>query len=445
MLTAIRRDSLARNSVLIMASTVVTSGLGYLFWLVAARSLDRSAIGAATALIAAATVASMVANLGIGHMFIQRLPGSTPAGWSRIVTAGLLLATMATAAAAGLAALALPRMSANFAALTAWPAAFGLVATAVAVTASALLDQVFVAHRAGHGMLLRNLALGAGKLLTLVAVTASGLSDARAVLLAWTVPSLVVTAYTMGWGLPGSGRLTLRGLGAELRPIRAALTGHHLINLGQAGPTALLPVLVTARLGTADNAHFYVAWMTASVLFMVSPAVASALYAERTNAAPVSLPRAALVVLAVTAGPGLVLFLAGGWILGLVSPGYAAAGGPLLKILVLAAIPDAITNLAVAHWRSLGLLRRCLRLNLLMAVVCVVLAWILLPAGGIVAAGWAWLAGQTVGAIAVAIRARRRPPVARPHPPGRASPRFHSRTVRPAIHSRPRSRSRSVR
>ena len=66
--------------------------------------------------------------------------------------------------------------------------------------------------------------------------------------------------------------------------MRAALTGHHLINLCQAGPSALLPVLVTARLGTAANAHFYVAWMTASVLFMVSPAVASAFYAERSNA-----------------------------------------------------------------------------------------------------------------------------------------------------------------
>jgi O-antigen/teichoic acid export membrane protein len=206
---------------------------------------------------------------------------------------------------------------------------------------------------------------------------------------------------------PGA-RLGGAGIGAELRHVQGSLGGHHLINLAQAGPTALLPVLVTARLGPEANGHFYVAWMTASMLFMVSPAVASAFYAERANAAPAGLPRAAAVVLAVTGPPALLLFFAGDWILGLFSPGFAAEGGLLLRILVLAALPDAITNLVVAHWRSLGQFRRCLRLNLLMATTCLTLTWLWLPGTGIEAAGIAWLAGQSVGAVAVAVSSVRR-------------------------------------
>ncbi len=405
MLTVVRRDSLARNSIMIMASTVATSGLGYLFWMLAARGLPPPVIGTATALISTGTVVSMVSNLGIGHLFIQRLPGTEAGGWSRIVSGGLLLGGAATVATALAAVAVLPGLAANFAFLGGAGAAAALLCCAVALTASTLLDHVFVAHRASHGMLWRNVALAAGKVAALAALTLAGLHTPAAVLLAWTVPSIAVSGWTLTAMLPRlrpGARLRATGIGAEWRHVQGALTGHHLINLCQAGPAALLPVLVTARLGTAENAHFYVAWMTASMLFMVSPAVASALYAERSNddgSAPVR--RAAAVCLVVIGGPALVLFLAGGPILGLFSPSYAAGGETLLQILVLAAIPDAITNLAVAHWRSQGRFRRCLRLNLLMAVTCLTLTWLWLPAG-IEAVGVAWLTGQGAGAVLVA-------------------------------------------
>ncbi|MET0414552.1 MAG: sugar transporter [Actinoplanes sp.] len=415
MLTAVKRDSLARNSVLIMASTVATSGLGYLFWMLAARQLPPPVIGTSTALISAGTVVSMVSNLGVGHMFIQRLPGAGSAAWSRTVSAGLLLGCAATAATAFAAAAVLPGLAANFAFLGGAGAAAALLVCAIALTASTLLDYVYVAHRSSHGMLWRNLALAGGKVAALAGLTLAGLNTPAAVLLAWTVPSLAVSARTLRSGLtrlqPGW-RPDTSGIGVEWQHVRGALTGHHLINLCQAGPAAVLPVLVTARLGTAENAHFYVAWMTASVLFMVSPAVASALYAERSNdARAATLPRAAAVTFAVIGGPALLLFLGGGWILGLFSAGYAAEGEMLLKILVLAAVPDAITNLAVAHWRSRGLFRRCLRLNLLMAVTCLTLTWLWLPGPGIEGAGIAWLTGQGAGALVVAglaVRARLR-------------------------------------
>ncbi len=84
------RDSLARNSLLIMATTVSNGALGYLYWMVAARSVPPDRIGFATAVISAATAVSMIANLGAGHLFIQRLPGSDTTTWSRVRPSGLL-------------------------------------------------------------------------------------------------------------------------------------------------------------------------------------------------------------------------------------------------------------------------------------------------------------------------------------------------------------------
>ncbi|GLW32816.1 lipopolysaccharide biosynthesis protein [Actinoplanes regularis] len=400
----VMNDSLARNSLLIMATTVVNGGLGYLYWMLAARTVAQPQVGTATALISAATALSMIANLGAGHMFIQRLPGAAPDLWSRIVGGGLFYGCAATAAAAAAGAVLVPMAAANFGFLERPDGAAALICAATAITATTLLDNVYVAHRAGHGMFVRNVGLAAGKILALVAILAAGAHSAGAVVLSWTLPTLLVSAVTIGAGLgrlrPGV-RLRLTGLGAELPHLRVALTGHHLINLTQAGPAALLPVLVTARLGPGANAHFYLAWMTASMLFMVSPAVASALYAERTNAARAGLRRAALVVLSMVGVPAALLLAAGDRILTMFSAGYAAEGGQLLQILVLAAIPDAITNLAVAHWRSRGEFQLCRRLNLARAVTCLGLTWLLLPGAGVTGAGIAWLAGQAVAALLV--------------------------------------------
>ncbi|MDI6101343.1 sugar transporter [Actinoplanes sp. NEAU-A12] len=418
LITAVRRlsrDSLARNSLLIMATTVSNGGLGYLYWMLAARSVPPNRIGTATAVISAATAVSMIANLGLGHMFIQRLPGSDTATWSRIVSCGLVLGSVATAASATVVVLIVPALSGNFAFLSGPGGAAALAAGAVAVTLTTLLDNLYVAHRSGHGMLVRNLTVAAGKTFTLIAILAAGFHGAGAVLISYILPTLLVSVVTAGIGprrlRPGA-RPTLHGLRTEFPHVRAALTGHHLINLTQAGPAALLPVLVTAVLGADANAHFYLAWMTASMLFMVSPAVASALYAERANAAPVAVSRAAVVVLAVVGVPAAVLLVAGDRILALFSAGYAVEGALLLQILVLAAIPDAVANLAVAHWRARGEFRLCRRLNLVRAVTCMVLAWLLLPGYGVTGAGVAWLTGQTAAALLVALLTltRRHPP-----------------------------------
>lgn len=403
------RDSLARNSLLIMATTVGNGGLGYLYWMVAARTVPPDRIGLATAVISAATAVSMLANLGAGHMFIQRLPGADSATWTRVVASGLTLSSAATAVTATAAALAVPVFSGNFAFLTGPGGAPALIAASLAVTLTTLLDNLWVAHRSGHGMLIRNLSIATGKIFTLAAVLAVGLQGAVAILVSYVLPTLVISLCTVAVAMrrlrpplvDGVRQPLLSGLRSEAPHIRAAITGHHLINLTQAGPAALLPVLVTAHLGSESNAHFYLAWMTASMLFMVSPAVASALYAERANAVAVPVTRAAVVVGAVVGLPTLVLMLAGDRILGLFSADYAAEGGLLLRILVLAALPDAVVNLAVAHWRSAGEFRRCRRLNLVRAVTCLSLAWLLLPGSGVTGAGIAWLTGQLAAAVLV--------------------------------------------
>ncbi len=147
----------------------------------------------------------------------------------------------------------------------------------------------------------------------------------------------------------------------HLREMASSFLGQHLITVAAMLAGYLLPVLVVARLSAADNGYFYITWMLGSVFSIISPAVSTALFAEGA-ATPAALPalvrRCALLIGVLLGVPIVVYLVAGGWLLDLFGPGYAEHGRLLLIVLTVAAVPDAITNIAVAVLRATGRLRR---------------------------------------------------------------------------------------
>ena len=112
----------------------------------------------------------------------------------------------------------------------------------------------------------------------------------------------------------------------------------------------VLPVLVVLRLGVTLNAYFYITWMMGAAFFMVSPAVAQAVFAEGVRAG--SDLRTAVVkalrLITVLLVPAMAVMIVGGrFILGLFGASYAAAGYGLLILLAISALPDAVSNVAV--------------------------------------------------------------------------------------------------
>jgi O-antigen/teichoic acid export membrane protein len=104
--------------------------------------------------------------------------------------------------------------------------------------------------------------------------------------------------------------------------------------------------------------------------------------------------------------PLLVYVLWGNLVLSLFGHTYAVHGTTLLVILAVSAIPDLITNVAVARYRVLGRLGAAAVVNGLIALVAVVGATWALPRYGIDGAGWAWAIAEVVGCLAlVAVQA----------------------------------------
>ena len=64
------------NSISLMANSVASSALGFVFWVLAARLYPVEAVGLGSAVLSAASLLTFIATLGLGAGLIRYLPGA---------------------------------------------------------------------------------------------------------------------------------------------------------------------------------------------------------------------------------------------------------------------------------------------------------------------------------------------------------------------------------
>ena len=420
-------DSLVRNSLYLMASTVTTGGLGYLFWIIAAHIFTKQEIGVSSAVISFCSTISLITYLGPSAMLIERLPEREHSPEWTVVFYRTCSATAIVASLVMAAVLPTILISYSYRSFFAGPTEILLAIASVATTTLLnLIGSAFIAaRRAGRYLSLQTL-VSVEKLVCLFPLAALG---AVGLVEAWVASTAIGIVVAIAWLVPTMGlgkrpnyesRRSIRiPQRVQHRPRKQArhrrrpsvlsrsyirrLVGQHLISIGGALTPLLLPVLVVTRLGAEPNAYFYVTWMMGSAFFMVSPSVATAVFAEgvRAKASLKNEIAKAMKLIAMLLIPAMLVMIAGGRIiLGLFGTSYAAAGYRLLILLAISAIPDAVSNVATAVWRVTYRLEYAAVLNLGIMVIALASAWFLMPSLGITGVGVAWLIAQTWGALA---------------------------------------------
>ena len=401
----LRRDSLLRNGLYIMANTAVPSLLGFGFWIVAARAFSTTEVGQAAALISTMLLVSIVTNLGIGQVLVSRLASrSDGREWSLTVTTGLAVTAAVSllggALAAALLPVVVPSVTEGIGPWTLAMLPLGVAGAACSLT----IDHAFIAEREARPALVRNTAAAIFRL-TLVGITAVVVSDNGAtwIVATWVVSYFVFDALALIRVLPALGRgfrPTLTGWRRELREMLRLIAGHQSINLGAQAPIYVLPLVVSGRLGVSENAVFYTTFLLANGVMFIAPAIGDSLFAEGAHHPENlgrDLRRAARYVVALAGPPALVLLVAGPSLLSLFGPQYAEDGNALLRVLVGAAVFVAGLSLAVSVLRARGRLGEGALATAAGLALSVLATWLLLPSAGLVGAGIGFAIGQACG------------------------------------------------
>ena len=87
-------------------------------------------------------------------------------------------------------------------------------------------------------------------------------------------------------------------------------------------------------------------------------------------------------------------------ILGIFGQPYVSAGYGLLILLAVSALPDAVSNIAVAVCRATNRLGYSVAINIGILVTTVTSSWLLMPRLGLLGVGVSWLGAQLIAAIA---------------------------------------------
>lgn len=268
------------NASSLVATTAVTSALGFAYWTLAARLFSQRLVGYGSAAVSSMTLLGTIGMFGLGTVLIGELPQKKTGGGG-LISAALIASAIGSLILGSAFAVAAPYVSPRFANVTGSPVQAVLFGAGVALTAVTLLfDQATIGLMRGGSQLLRNATFAVVKLPALLAV---------AIILHRELGSGIMFTWVAGMALSlVAAALWLRFKGASvlprpewdvLRGLGRTALAHSWLNVAIMLPFAVVPVLVTVVVSPAANASFYAAWTLVSFLKIVPTHLSTVLFA----------------------------------------------------------------------------------------------------------------------------------------------------------------------
>jgi O-antigen/teichoic acid export membrane protein len=398
------REPLYRNGYLLLINAGATSGLGLIFWALAAHAYSAEVVGINSAAIAAITLLTSLSKLELNFTLIRYIPLSGRAT-PRLI-AGVYALVLALAALSGtlfVVAASLHILPVNFIGRGGIPPLL-FVPLLVLWCLFNIQDSVLIGLRQVVWVPVENALFSltkAGLLLALAsALPTTGIFVAHAGTAA--IATLPVNAFVFGWVLRRNGCRAQPREPYTLRDLVRYTAGEYGGTLAAMIAAGTPPLIVTAMLGAKAGAYFYIPWIISSAFGMLSANMSMSLTVEGVldEGRLATLTREMLAhVLKLIAAVSLFLIVSAPLLLRLMGTAYVAHGTPLLRLLALAEIPNSVM---VVYFGVARVQRRTREIAQTQAWVCVVflsLLCALLPAYGIAGAGLAAVGSQSAAAV----------------------------------------------
>jgi O-antigen/teichoic acid export membrane protein len=378
------RDSpIIRNAASLYGSTIITSALGYFYWLVAARMISAQAVGIASAIQSAASFLSIVCVLGVSTFLVSVLARDNTNARSLILTASAGVGSLALVLAI-VVGICLERFSAVFRQGLSSPIALIVFALLSALSAvSIVVDDSCIGLLRGYLQLRRNSVFSVSKLLILPILIAAWRPKSGSELVVAWLAGLAISLATVSRGLRRptlgqSSRLNFRRFIEQ----RSLMARHHWLNVAIQAPRLVLPVLVATIVGSRANASFTIALLVVSIAAIIPNHLSTVLFAlapgdEAALRHEVQRTMRFCLILAVATAPFFVLF--SGVILHIFGRSYESAT-PSMIVLGFTVYPSAIK----AHYAAIARVRGRMHQAAVLAMIGAGLEIGLAAAGGAV-------------------------------------------------------------
>ncbi len=399
------RTPLYRNGYALTISAGLTSAVGFVYWLVAARFYTTDVVGTNSAAIAAMTFLAGLAGLYLDGALVRFIPraGATTV---RLVGLAYGVTILVAAIASSLFLLGLAVWFPNLGFLTRTPwLAIGFVVATMAWCVFVEQDAVLTGLRQAVWVPIENAIYAVVKLALLIIFAA--ILPAYGILVSWTIPTVMVIipiSLLLFRRLIPHHVQTMQDVALPIKPAQVAryAGANHIGALFSLAYTMLPPVMVLELAGSSASAYFYIPWMLASFLRIVATNMSASLTVEGAldEARLVHHFRHALISTLRLLIPVVALVvLTASYLLRIFGDAYATEGASLLRLLALATIPNVVVILYLGFLRVQNRIGGVIGVHGAIAVATLGLSYVWLRSYGITGVGLAWLVSQTVMAV----------------------------------------------
>lgn len=354
-------QELLRNAGSLAASTGITSGLGFAYWIYAARFFTAAAVGYGSAAISDMSLLSTVGMFGIGTMLVGELPRSRERG--ELMMAGIISAFAGSLILGTGFTLISLAFGNKFVQING--TLFGAVVFIFGVAingATLVFDEATIGLLRGGLQLSRNVTVSIAKMAALP-VSSLILHDllGTGIVLSWVLGTLI-SLIPVAIMIKRSGSAVLhRPNWRMFWQLRKLTLAHNWLNLAIVAPGKLTPVIVALVVPPQSNGAFYIVALLASFLYMVPMHLSTVLFAIASAAPEVIGEKVRFVLrmsLVIGVPGGLVLGVSSHFILSIFGSSYASLATIPLWLQIASYIPGLPSSVYIAVCRATGRLNQ---------------------------------------------------------------------------------------
>jgi O-antigen/teichoic acid export membrane protein len=402
------RDPQHRDGLALVLSSGLTSVIGLLYWVVAARLFAPGVVGVNNTLISTMTLLAVAAQLNLGNALL-RFVAVAGASARRLVLSCYAVAGAAAAVAGAVFALGARWWAPELLhAVGPGPLiAFFALATPV-WTVFVMQDYALTAVKRATLVPVENLVFSLLKIALLALGALVAFSSVIAV--SWVVATALIILWITVFLLRV---LPRRSSGAAApSPVRPRTVARFVSADWTGGLFTLavefgLPLLVLVTLGAEQAATFGIAWAIAYGLYLVSHGMGQSMVAHvaadpaglaaaRRSMTTKSLALVLPAVLVIVPGAGLILSVFGAH--------YVTTGTTLLALASLSAVPNVVVTETLFAARVRQQRSVLLGVPAVLALLVIPPALVLMPVLGLTGVGVALVVGQSLMAVAILLQ-----------------------------------------
>jgi O-antigen/teichoic acid export membrane protein len=398
---------LYKNSLFLLADSLVSSFFGFLFWVVAARLYTESSVGSASAIISSLNLLASISVVGLNLSIIRFLPSSSRP--HQLINSSLTLAGLIALVVGGVFISGLSKWSPALLYIRQDGVLLSIFLILVpSLTIMDLIDSIFIAKRSAKLALFTSFIMSVFRIGLLLAMVF--IFKDSGIVSAWGLALILILVLSFIWLLPRmqAGYRPLPVLDIkELKNLSRYSAGSYVASLLAQAPSTVLPLLVINVLGPQSNAYFYVAWTIASFISAIPGAVSKSLFVEGAHSpqkirANVIKSLKFTFILSIPAF--IIMALAAKWILLAFGSGYSANAVSFLWIVSLTNVIRGIYTIYIGQLRIQDRIKELVIIQGATSVTMITLSYWAANNFGLVGVGYAWLITHSVIAVILGIR-----------------------------------------